>query len=176
MIMRQLLFILILSNLSLNIFAQVATIIKSPNDLPLKDKRTKIFLGGSIDMGNADNWQANVEKELAGENVILFNPRRDDWNKDWKPVSSDTNFRKQVEWELNALEKADMIIMYLTPNSQSPVSLLELGLYARTKKLLVVCPEGYWRKGNVDIVCKKYNIKMYDTIDLLVEELKNKIK
>lgn len=126
-------------------------------------------------MGNAENWQATIEHILAHENVILLNPRRDDWNKDWKPVSTDSNFRKQVEWELNALEKADIIIMYFAPKSQSPVSLLELGLYAKSGKLMVVCPEGYWRKGNVDIVCEKYDVKMYENIEMVVEAIKKKI-
>jgi hypothetical protein len=156
--------------------AQTVTIIKSPAELPKREKRLKIFLGGSIDMGNAENWQARVEQKLSDKKVFLFNPRRDDWNKEWKPISSDTNFRKQVEWELNALEKADVIIMYFAPNSQSPISLLELGLYAKTKKLMVVCPEGYWRKGNVDIVCEKYKIKMFDTIDDVIEAINIQVK
>ena len=127
-------------------------------------------------MGNAEDWQHTVETRLSDEDVILLNPRRDDWNKEWKPVSTDTHFRNQVEWELNALEKADIIIMFLAPGSQSPVSLLELGLYARTHKLMVVCPEGFWRKGNVDIVCEKYGIETYSDLHILLEALKGKIR
>lgn len=165
-------FFLLLMTCSLNLIAQNAIVIKSPAELPVK---TKIFLAGTIDMGNSENWQLKVEQELSNKNCILFNPRRDDWNKDWKPISSDSNFRQQVEWELNALEKADIIIMYLAPNSQSPISLLELGLYAKSGKLKVVCPEGFWRKGNVDIVCEKYKVERFDTIDLLLEDLKEKL-
>jgi hypothetical protein len=29
----------------------------------------------------------------------------------------------------------------------------------------VVCPEGFWRKGNVDVVCHKFGITQVDTID-----------
>jgi hypothetical protein len=57
------------------------------------------------------------------------------------------------------LEKADKIIMYFDPKTKSPISLLELGLFSRSDKLMVICPDGFWRKGNVDIVCEKYNIK-----------------
>ncbi|KPE50674.1 nucleoside 2-deoxyribosyltransferase domain-containing protein [Chryseobacterium indologenes] len=174
--MRQLILSLAFILLSWSISAQKVTVIKSPAALPAEDKRLKIFLGGSIDMGNAEDWQAKVTHELSEKNIVLFNPRRDDWNKDWKPVSTEPNFRKQVEWELEALEKSDLIIMYFTPKSQSPISLLELGLYARTNKLMVVCPEGYWRKGNVDIVCEKYNIKRYDSIEMLINALKEKTK
>ncbi|MBO0951109.1 nucleoside 2-deoxyribosyltransferase domain-containing protein [Fibrella forsythiae] len=144
--MRYSCFTIALLFLSLTTSAQKVTIIKSPAAVPAKDNRPKIFLGGSIDMGTAENWQAKIEQQLTDKNAVLLNPRRDDWNKDWKPVISDSNFRKQVEWELSALEQAD-IIMYFSPTSQSPISLLELGLYAKTKKLMVVCPDGYWRKG-----------------------------
>lgn len=172
--MRQLILPLAFILLSWGVSAQKVTVIKSPAALPTEDKRLKIFLGGSIDMGNAEDWQAKVTRELSEKNFILFNPRRDDWNKDWKPVSTEPNFRKQVEWELEALEKSDLIIMYFTPKSQSPISLLELGLYARTNKLMVVCPEGYWRKGNVDIVCEKYKVQRYESIDMLIKALKEK--
>ena len=154
---------------------QIATIIKSPSAFPVNDTRTKIFLGGSIDMGKSENWQAELEKELSKYNVIILNPRRDDWNKEWKPVSTDPNFQEQVEWELSALEYADIIVMYFAPNSQSPISLLELGLYAKTGKLLVICPEGFWCKGNVDIVCERYNIKTFTTFDEMIAEIKNQV-
>ncbi|MCW5913482.1 MAG: nucleoside 2-deoxyribosyltransferase domain-containing protein [Chitinophagaceae bacterium] len=168
--------LLCLTLLSTATQAQKAAIIKSPAALPVNTTRLKIFLGGSIDMGNAEDWQHTVETRLSDEDVVLLNPRRDDWNKEWKPISTDTHFRNQVEWELNALEKADIIIMFLAPGSQSPVSLLELGLYARTHKLMVVCPEGFWRKGNVDIVCEKYGIETYSDLHKLLEALKEKIR
>lgn len=157
------------------LLAQQATIIHSPDAIPQTTNRIKIFLAGSIDMGQSENWQRMVEKELADEPVVLLNPRRDDWNKDWKPVMSDSNFRVQVDWELNALEKADLILMYFDPKSQSPVTLLELGLYARSNKLMVVCPEGFWRKGNVDIVCKKYNVDTFPTLPDLLDALRTRV-
>ena len=75
-----------------------------------------------------------------------------------------------------ALEEADIIIMYFAPHSQSPISLLELGLYAKTDKLMVVCPEGYWRKGNVDILAETYNIPMYEDLNQLITALKTRVK
>ncbi|WP_029275812.1 nucleoside 2-deoxyribosyltransferase domain-containing protein [Pedobacter borealis] len=160
---------------TLVVVAQKATIIKSPNPLPSKDNRIKIFLGGSIDMGKSDDWQQSLSKELIDKNVIILNPRRDDWNKDWKPTGTDPNFRKQVEWELNALEASDYIVMYFAPESQSPISLLEFGLYAKSNKLLVVCPDGFWRKGNVDIVSEKYKVETYKTIAEMLKSLQQKI-
>lgn len=56
--------------------------------------------------------------------------------------------------------------MYFDPSTKSPISLLELGiLTANPNKLLVCCPEGFWRKGNVDVVCRKYNIHQINDKD-----------
>ena len=63
--------------------------------------------------------------------------------------------------------------MYFDPNTKSPISLLELGLFAHSKKLIVCCPEGFWRKGNVDIVCDKYGIPNYDSLEKLLNYLTN---
>lgn len=104
--------------------------------------------------------------------VILLNPRREQWNSDWRNVASSRQFRQQVEWELDALEAADAIIMYFDPATKSPISLLELGLYAGTDKLHVVCPSGFWRKGNVDIVCNRYGIKQFTSLTKAVSHIK----
>lgn len=166
---------ILLINLSCLAQSPISTIIKSPNQLPANDTRIKIFLGGSIDMGMSENWQSKIEKELSDYNVIVLNPRRDDWNKEWKPIITDENFKKQVEWELLALEYSDIVIMYFAPNSKSPISLLEFGMYAKTKKLKVVCPEGFWRKGNVDIVCERYNIETFESFDELLNDIKKQV-
>ena len=55
--------------------------------------------------------------------------------------------------------------MYIDPQTKSPISLLELGLFAHSKKLLVVCPDGFWRKGNVEVVCSQYDIPLFDSIE-----------
>lgn len=155
-------------------FSQNTMVITAPETIPESEK-TKVFLAGSIDMGTTENWQAETVHQLSDKNVIILNPRRPDWNPDWKPVSSEPNFRKQVEWELEALDAADIIIMYLVPGSKSPISLLELGLYATSGKLRIVAPEGFWRKGNVDIVAEKYKIPQYESIEQLLEELEKEL-
>lgn len=169
--MKKLLLLLFVTAFS----AQAQSIhVKSPEKLPETKDYTRIFLGGTIDMGNSEDWQSLVSNALKDKKVQIFNPRRDDWNKDWKPVKEEPEFRKQVEWELNALENSDYIIMYFAKESLSPISLLELGLYARSGKLLVVCPEGFWRKGNVDIVSEKYNIKQFNDIPSLISFIRTK--
>ena len=154
----------------------VATVIHSPHALPAQDTRVRIFLAGSIDMGKSEDWQARVAKELNDQQVVLLNPRRLDWNPAWRAEADEPEFRRQVEWELNALEQADIIVMYLVPGSQSPISLLELGLYARSGKLLIACPEGFWRKGNVDITAERYNIPVYDSLEELIAATRTQLQ
>lgn len=110
------------------------------------------------------------------DTVVILNPRRDAWDASWKNVASNKQFRQQVEWELEALENSDAILMYFDPATKSPISLLELGLFAHTDKLYVVCPSGFWRKGNVDIVCGRYGIKQYSSLTKAVQAVKSKIK
>lgn len=69
------------------------------------------------------------------------------------------------------MERATWIAMYFAPGTKSPISLLELGLFARSGKLIVCCPDGFWRKGNVEIVCAKYNIVLFLSLDELIGQL-----
>jgi hypothetical protein len=146
----------------------MAKIIKSP--APLQAGRS-VFLAGSIEVGAAEDWQSHVENKLAETNLLIFNPRREDWNASWAQNREDAHFRQQVEWELTALEQADIIAIYFAPSTKSPISLLEFGLFARSQKLIVCCPHGFWRKGNVDIVCERYSILQVDTLDELVKKI-----
>jgi hypothetical protein len=142
-----------------------------PNNGPSKIER--IFLAGTIDNGASENWQEKVIEELKDFDITIYNPRRLDWDSSWKQDISNDPFNQQVNWELDHLERSDLIIMYFLPGSQSPISLLELGIFY--KKMVVCCPDGFWRKGNVDIVCQRYNIPQYNSINDLLVWLKNKI-
>lgn len=130
-----------------------------------------IFLAGSIEMGVAENWQEKVSEPLSNKGYIIFNPRRDDWDSSWEQDFSNPYFYQQVNWELDTLEKANHIIMYFSPETKSPISLLELGLFATSGKLLVCCPKGFWRRGNVDIVCNKYYVPLFDSLEEIINYL-----
>jgi len=143
-----------------------------PANIALRNRERKsVFLAGSIEMGKAENWQDEMGKYFHKEGWDVLNPRRDDWDSSWVQTFENAQFYQQVNWELNALEHADLIIMYFDPNTKSPISLLELGLFARSGKIRVVCPDGFWRKGNVEIVCNYYNIPLYNNINTLYLDL-----
>jgi hypothetical protein len=126
-------------------------------------------------MGTAEPWQAALEAALADTSILILNPRRDDWDASWEQRADNPDFRGQVEWELAALERADLIAMYIAPATLAPVTLLELGLFAHSGKLLVCCPDGFWRKGNVDVVCGRYNIPQVADLAALADAIRARI-
>lgn len=145
---------------------------KAP-DTYIQDDRPSIFLGGSIDMGAAENWQDRLTKDLSTYNdIVILNPRRDDWDSTWvQDPTPGTKFHEQVSWELACQEQADVKIYYFTEDSKAPITLLELGLF-NGDNVMVRCPKEFYRYGNVKMVCDRYNIFMVETYDELVKFLK----
>lgn len=133
--------------------------------------KKSLFLAGSIEMGSATDWQKEIEESLSEYDGIILNPRRDNWDESWIQSANNKQFRQQVEWELYGLDNATIIAMYFEPNTKSPISLLEFGMHLRSGKVIVCCPDGYEKKGNVDVTCKWYGVPVYDTLDGLKDAL-----
>ncbi len=75
-----------------------------------------VFLAGSIEQGTAEDWQHTLfeafleyEKKEEMPRVVFMNPRRATWQPEWPQDASFPPFREQVEWELKALEVADVM-------------------------------------------------------------------
>ena len=132
----------------------------------------KIFLAGSIEMGKAEDWQQKVITAVSDFEKVIYNPRRENWDSTWAQTIDNPKFKEQVRWELESLENSDLIVMNFTPDTMSPISLMEFGLYARSGKMVVYCPEGFWRKGNVDVVCEMYNIPQEEKFEELITLIK----
>lgn len=136
-----------------------------------------VFLAGSIEMDKAANWQLELSVELEKiPNLTILNPRRSSWDNSWEQKIDNPVFKGQVDWELDGIEASDTIIFYFDPNTKSPITLLELGMVCQmvlndNKFLIICCPEGFYRKGNVDIVVDRtknlilYSLFREDNID-----------
>jgi len=136
-----------------------------------------VFLAGSIEMGKAIDWQKNMIDSFGGNNTF-FNPRRDDWDNSWKQTLEDENFCNQVNWELDHLEDADIIFFYIDPKTTSPVTLIEFGIHVKSnpEKIICCCPDGFYRKGNLQITGKKYGVEILNTLDEAKIALYKKLK
>jgi hypothetical protein len=131
-----------------------------------------LFTAGSIEMGAAVQWQQRLVDHLCDLPITVTNPRRGRWDPKVNAKREDPKFFSQVEWELDALTHADVICYFFDCNTISPVTLMELGLWAHSGKIIVCCDQRYWRQGNVEIVCERYNIPYVSSFDKLVPAVK----
>jgi hypothetical protein len=154
----------------------MARVLKPPSPLALRDDERSVFLAGSIEMGLAEPWQAAVEEALADLPIVILNPRRDEWDASWEQSIHSAPFREQVEWELDAQERASAIAMYFAPGTKAPITLLELGLFARSGRLMVCCPSGFWRRGNVEVVCDRYRVPLVSALPDLVSRIRQRVQ
>lgn len=152
----------------------MAVILKPPGPLAV-GARKSVFLAGSIEMGRAEPWQARMEEALAELDVAILNPRRDQWDESWVQSIDNPEFREQVEWELHGQELATVVAMYFAPETKAPITLLELGLAARGGRVVVCCPEGFWRKGNVEVVCARHAIPFVTDFAQLVQHVRQRL-
>jgi hypothetical protein len=108
--------------------------------------RHRVYLAGST---HGYDWQGQFVKEL-------FNPR--------------TSFSDGLfGWELDHLNIATVIALHFDLEDPSPSGLLTLGMFAKTDRLIVSCPNAFYKKADVDIICEREDILRVDSLDLLVE-------
>jgi hypothetical protein len=62
-----------------------------------------------------------------------------------------------------------VICVYFDPKGQSPITLLELGLF-HDKDIIVCCPEGFWRKGNVDVNVCHFTLEFHQVNTLRTDD------
>ena len=159
---------------------------KSPEKYP-NDNKLTIFIGGSIELGFAKPWQQELTSKLSEYNfdIRILNPRRDDFDATQEQSINNPYFKEQVTWELDGLDRADLIVMYLQPDTLSPISMMEIGIYINTldwnKQMVICCPDGFWRKGNIEVLVDRYPyhctlLSSYQELENFVIEKCNSLK
>lgn len=132
-----------------------------------------IFLAGSIENGTAEDWQTSLSKLIdhyfPDESVMILNPRR----KNWNPDADQKELETQIVWEQDRLKQANVVCFYFDPKTKSPISLLELGqcLGRQCTKVIVFCPEDFFRFTNVQVTCSGYNIPVHSTYEPFIENI-----
>ena len=148
----------------------MAKVIHAPDNTDNLDKMS-IFLAGTIDMGNSLDWQKKITEDWEKYDVTFLNPRRPDWDSDF---GSD-EVQKQVKWELDAMDKADIIIVNILEDSESPITIAETYRHAGSAKLFVACPDGFYRYDNISAVCEHYKSALYGSWDELKEDFEKNL-
>lgn len=153
----------------------MALIIKAPGSLEGK-VIPRIFLAGSIDNGTAEDWQDKLSKELDDLDIVIFNPRRDNWDATWKQTIKNPKFKEQVEWEDDKMIASDIIAMHFTKDSKSPITLLEYGLNIHSQKLIVYAEDGFYRLGNLEVLSDRYNIELVESWDNFIKLIRANVE
>ena len=155
--------------------------VKAPNKSLILGFKS-LFLAGSIEMGAAEKWQSKLVRELSDiENLIVYNPRRDDWDSSWKQEKTNPQFTEQVRWELEHICRSDVVVFYFDKNTKSPITLMELGMIGGLNmshlghNAFVYCPDGFYRKGNVDITSDYLGIPVYEDYDLFLSVIRKRL-
>ena len=138
----------------------MANLIHAPDEIH-DDFKPRVFLGGTIDNGDSPDWQSEVYDRFKHFDVTFLNPRRPNWSAQADQIE----IKRQIQWELHALKTADSVLIYFAPGSQSPISLLEMGIYVQSKKLVVCCPPKFYRYMNVKTTCEWFNAAFHESLD-----------
>ncbi len=126
-----------------------------------------MFLAGAIDMGAAVDWQAYVIEGLQGANDLsILNPRREVFTPEMEVP--------QIEWELSALHRSDLIFLWLPKGAKAPISLLEFGMFVTGRKphLLVGVEPGFYREMNVRMTCDYLHVACHDDLNEMIDKVK----
>lgn len=143
----------------------------TPPSLFIPNSGPKIFLAGSIDGGQASNWRGNVtsymETSWVEVDITLYNPRRVD---EFLPEMEN----ETAVWSMSMLNMADYILLHLTGDGASPISMLELGIFIKDPKLFLSIDDDYSRKEVVEYHYNNFGIqKIYNSPNECVDAIKS---
>lgn len=145
-------------------------IIQAPNQN--KDRYTKVpslFIAGGI-TGTSD-WQTELLKLLEKQEVLVYNPRRDNYKASDPIVEFE-----QISWEYEHLGQADAVSFWFPKESLCPITLFELGLMLNHnpyKRIFIGCDPSYSRIRDVKIqvFLRNQRIKIVDSIQDLSDQI-----
>ncbi len=131
----------------------------SEQQLPKKKSQyTYTFLAGSMDYKLTAQWREEVMHVL-GKDTHFFDPT----NKKHDTLTK-KEMKNHIQWELDALLLSDSILLNFLPYALSPISLVELGLYVDSGKLIVICPKEFYKSEYVYTLCENYNTPIFENL------------
>lgn len=123
----------------------------------------RVFLAGTSEHFGESGWREGVVESLEKVGAVIVSPRPAggcDYG-----AETELELENRKDWERQAMDSADYILFNFVPGRESSVSLMELGLYASTRKLVVSCPQGYSRLSSVRHTCRVSSVPLYSGLD-----------
>ncbi|KAF1951009.1 hypothetical protein CC80DRAFT_496301 [Byssothecium circinans] len=148
-----------------------------PPDRP-KVTQPSIIIYGSIEPSPTSNWTTTLASHLSSLPITILNPRLDGWDDTWREDINFAPFKEQVDWEMDHAAVANVIVFYFKPGTSCPISLLELGMCVGmyNEKVVVGCPKEFYKRGNVEIVCRRFGIELVEDLNELGDVVKRRLE
>lgn len=128
-----------------------------------------VFLAGGI--SGCPNWQAKAIELFKDTRVVLFNPRRADFD-----ISNTEMSNAQIEWESEYLNKVSAKLFWFPAETLCPITLFELGAAAHNNNqtLFVGCDPKYARSFDVrkQLALINPSIKVVHSLPDLVDQVR----
>lgn len=127
-----------------------------------------LFLAGGIT--GCPDWQRDAVRMLAGQNVVLLNPRRANF-----PIGDPSAATDQIEWEYRHLAAADAILFWFPCETLCPIVLYELGRWSTSAKpLFVGTHPQYQRRQDVLIQLRlaRRDVTVSSDLELVVADVR----
>lgn len=144
----------------------------TPSDAIPKEFSNSIFLAGSMDTEWRKELIKTLKKTKQYENVVVYDPTVKDWKSIGEEKITNELYIKQCNWEHDAMDKAGVIVVNFTKDSDSSISMLDMGLYTLKNKIIVCCPDEFRKSGYIHFICKRYGLKLVKSFDIVLENLK----
>ena len=156
-----------------------ATVYKPAEYIGLNPRKIAIFLGGSIELGTARDWQNELIQYLSNgkfaDKLEILNPRRDDWDPTWSiDDPNHEQLAEQINWELYYQDKADVLVYNFSKGTVSPITLLELGTYSPRNPIIHI-EGGYKRHANVKITADHFGWEYHEDWEKFLTALDQRI-
>lgn len=156
-------------------------VVLAPERPDLTGRRT-VFLAGTTSATGEADWRESLASALGGQlppdtarDIVLLNPKRDDWDSTWREDFRDARWAEQVQWELDMQDAAHLVVVFFHGVSPAPISLLELGLCVRSGRAVVCALDNYSKRGNVEAVCRRYGAVMVNTPEELAAKVAERL-
>lgn len=133
----------------------------------LQSLETSIFLAGPTPRDKATpSWrpEAIATLEGMGYDGTIYVPEHESW-------SSHDNYDAQIDWEIEALNKATVIAFWVPREIVSMPAFttnVEFGMYLRSGRALLGYPKGAPKMSYLDAVARKFGVPVVHDLDVLL--------
>lgn len=151
-------------------------------DESLSENYLKIFLSGPIDLNNTFDWHSKFisgvsrlvdpkegDPRLNNNKYIILNSKIDISNPDISLENPE--FVSKIQWELQMIDKSDVIFCNFLKKSKSPFGMNGFMLSAMSNKIIVRCLEEYMYYPYIKLITDTYNIPLLGDTSTIIDVL-----